>query len=210
MKNNEGEGFPDILAKTISAVFHPLFMPLYGMLIIFSAPTLLGYLPFEVKKMILLVVFINNILLPLMLLPIFRYRNIISSWTIDEQTERIIPLSVTTLLYLATTILIFRFPIPLFLKSFVLAAFIISLLITIISFRWKISIHAIGAGALIALVLILSLKLGSSLTSYLIPVIIVAGMVMSSRLKLNAHNPAQVWYGFLTGSLGLSLFMVFI
>lgn len=210
MKNNEGEGFPDILAKTVSAVFHPIFMPLYGMLIIFSAPTLLGYLPFEVKKLILLIVLINNVLLPLMLLPIYRYRNIISSWTIDERTERIVPLSVTTLLYLATTILIFRFPIPLFLKSFVLAAFILSLLITIISYRWKISIHAMGAGALIALVLILSFKLESSLISYLLPVIIVAGMVMSSRLKLNAHNPAQVWCGFLTGSLGLSLFMFFI
>jgi hypothetical protein len=38
-------------AKIISIVFHPLLMPVYGMAIIFSAPTLLGYLPFNVKKL---------------------------------------------------------------------------------------------------------------------------------------------------------------
>ena len=30
------------LAKTISIVFHPLLMPVYGMMIIFMAPTLWG------------------------------------------------------------------------------------------------------------------------------------------------------------------------
>jgi membrane-associated phospholipid phosphatase len=43
----------------------------------------------------------------------------------------------------------------------------------------------------------------------LICAIIVAGLVLSSRLKLNSHNPLQVWVGFLTGYLGVGLFMWF-
>jgi hypothetical protein len=209
-QNIEEKVFFDRVATIISAVFHPLFMPVYGMIIIFSAPTLFGYLPFQVKKILLFIVLVNNVVLPLALLPFFKYRNIISSWSIDERSERIIPLSMTTLLYLTTSFIIFRFPIPSFLKSFMLAAFFLSLIVTVINLWWKISIHALGAGALTALVLMLSFKLESPLIWYLIPVILASGMVLASRLKLNTHNPEQVWSGFLMGSLGMGTFMWFL
>lgn len=184
-------------------------MPIYGMIIIFSAPTLFGYLPFAVKKLLFLIVLINNVLLPLSLLPFFRYRNIISSWTVESRKERILPLLITTLLYSSTSFIIMKFPIPIFLKSFIFAVFFISLTVTIINFWWKISIHSAGAGALAALVLILSLKMYSPLMWYMIAAVIAAGLVLSSRIKLDSHNPQQVWAGFLTGSLGLGLFMWF-
>ncbi|MCE5346867.1 MAG: phosphatase PAP2 family protein [Bacteroidales bacterium] len=209
MGTDEEKDFLDKSAKTISVIFHPLLMPLYGMIIIFSGPTLLGYLPFNFKKLLFLIVLINNVLLPLSIIPFFIYKNIISSWTIENRQERIIPLLLTTLLYASTSFIIFRFPIPLFLKSFLLAAFFISLAVTVINFWWKISIHSVGAGALTALVLILSFKLDSSLVWYLISVIMISGLVLSSRLRLNAHNPSQVWSGYLIGCLGLGLFSWF-
>lgn len=196
-------------AKIISVIFHPLFMPVYGMIIIFSAPTLYGYLPFEVKKLLFLIVLINNVILPLSLLPFLKYRNIISSWTVENRRERIIPLLITTLLYASTSFIVMKFPIPVFLKSLIFAAFFISLAVTVINFWWKISIHSAGAGALSALVLILSLKMYSSLVWYLIMVIIAGGLILSSRLKLNSHSPQEVWLGFLTGSMGLGFFMWF-
>lgn len=209
MKSDETKYFTDDPAKVISVIFHPLFMPVYGLAIIFSAPTLFGYLPFAVKKLVFLIVLINNVLLPFSLLPFFRYRNIISSWSVENRRERIIPLLITTILYSATSFIIFRFPVPVFLKSFIFAAFFVSLAVTVINFWWKISIHSVGAGALTALVLVLSLKMYSPLDWYLIAVIIAAGLVLSSRLKLNSHTPQQVWFGFLTGYLGLGLFMWF-
>jgi len=208
----KSEGTIDFLikpAKIISVIFHPLFMPVYGMIIIFSAPTLYGYLPFEVKKLLFLIVLINNVILPLSLLPFLKYRNIISSWTVENRRERIIPLLITTLLYASTSFIVMKFPIPVFLKSFIFAAFFVSLAITVINFWWKISIHSAGAGALSALVLILSLKMYSSLVWYLIMVIIAGGLILSSRLKLNSHSPQEVWLGFLTGSMGLGFFMWF-
>jgi hypothetical protein len=197
-------------AKIIAMIFHPLLMPVYGMVIIFSAPTLLGYLPINVKKLLLLIMLVNNILLPLSLLPFFIQRKIITSWTISERKERNIPLIITTILYFATSFIIFRFPIPMFLKSFIYATTFLSLMVTVINFWWKISLHSVGSGALIGLVLLLSLKMLTPLDWYLISAIIAGGFVLSSRLKLNLHDPLQVWVGLLAGFFGLTFFMMFI
>jgi hypothetical protein len=198
----------DQLAKIIAVVFHPLLMPVYGMAIIFSAPTLFGYLPFNVKKLLLLIMLVNNILLPLSFLPFFIHRNVITSWAITERKERNIPLIITTILYCVTSFIIFRLPIPLFLKSFIFASAFLSLMVTVINLWWKISLHSVGAGALIGLVLMLSLKMLTPLDWYLISAIIAGGLILSSRLKLNLHNPQQVWVGLSAGFFGLTVSMI--
>jgi hypothetical protein len=73
----------DTLAMIVSVVFHPLFIPVYGIIIFFASPALMGYLPFEVKRLIFLIILVNNVVLPFSLVPFFRYRNIISSWSTD-------------------------------------------------------------------------------------------------------------------------------
>ena len=206
--NDRPKDFLDTLAKIIAIIFHPLLMPVYGLAIIFSAPTLLEYLPFNVKKLLILIMLVNNVLLPLSLLPFFIHRNIITSWTISEKKERNILLIITTVLYCATSFIIFRFPIPGFLKSFIFASAFLSLMVTVINFWWKISIHSVGAGSLIGLVLILSLKMLTPLEWYLILTIIAGGLILSSRLKLNLHNPQQVWVGLLAGFFGLTISMM--
>jgi len=208
MSTDEKPDFLNSLAKIFSVVFHPLLMLVYGMAIIFSAPTLFGYLPVQIKKLMFLIVLVNNVFLPVSLLPFFMHRGIISSWTVNERKERTIPLILTTLLYGVTSYIIFRYQIPLFLKSYIFSAFFLSLIVTLINLWWKISLHSVGAGALLGIVLILSLRTHTSLVEYLILVIITGGLVLSSRLKLNYHNPQQVWLGYLTGFLGLILFMI--
>lgn len=198
----------DIIAKIISAVLHPLFIPVYGLLIIFSAPTLFGYLPLEVKKILILVVLINNVLLPVSLLPWFRYRNIISSWTMIERKERVLPLFTTTLFYSITVYILMKFHIPLFIKSFILVATLLSVALTIINFWHKISIHSTGAGALLSLVIVLSIKMQVPLTWFLTASLLSAGLVMTARLWLNSHKPSEVWSGFLLGSAGCGIILM--
>jgi hypothetical protein len=45
---------------------------------------------------------------------------------------------------------------------------------------------------------------------YLMAVILVDGLILSSRLRLAAHNPSEAWGGFLTGFLGISLFILLV
>jgi len=207
METHEIKYFPDSLAKSVSAVFHPLVIPVYGLAIVFAAPTLMGYLPFEIKKILLLIVIVNNIMVPALMMPFFRHRNIITTWTIDDRKERAIPLLLTTLLYAVTFYIVSRFPVPSFMLSFFISAFLISLAATAINFFWKISVHSVGAGSLIALVMTLSNRMNTPLNWYLVTVVFIAGLILSSRLKLNSHSPAQVWAGLLTGFTGLLIFM---
>ena len=134
------------------------------------------------------------------------HRHIITSWTINERKERTIPLILTTALYGATSYIIFRYQIPFFLKSYIFSALFLSLIVTVINLWWKISLHSVGAGALLGIVLILSFRTHTPLIGYLIMVIIADGLVLSSRLRLNYHNPQQVWLGFLTGLAGVISF----
>ena len=207
METNKINYFPDAFARSVSAVFHPLFIPVYGLAIIFMAPTLMGYLPVEIKKILLLIVLVNNVMVPALMMPFFRHRNIITTWTIDDRKERTIPLVLTTLLYAISFYIVSRFQVPFFIQSFFISAFLISLAATIINFWWKISVHSVGAGAIIALVLTLSRRMDTSLMWYLVPAVIIAGLILSSRLKLNSHSPGQVWAGLLAGFTGLMLFM---
>jgi hypothetical protein len=199
----------DILAKAISMIFHPIFMPLYGMIIIFTAPTLFWYIPFTVKKILLFVIATNNILIPLSLMPFFRYRKIISSWFIEDRKERIIPLLSVSFFYSVTSVIIFRLQIPLFIKSFIFSAALIAIISTIINFWWKISLHSIGAGSITGLVIVLSMNMMVTLTWFLIPIILVSGLIISSRLRLNKHNSREVYLGFITGFAGMNLLMLF-
>jgi len=201
------KGISQTPAKIISLIFHPLLIPLYGLLIIFLAPTLFWYIPFKVKKILFLIVLTNNVFIPVSLLPFFRYRNIISSWLIETREERIVPLLAVSFFYSLTSVIIFRLQIPLFIKGYIFSVSIITVFATIINFWSKISLHSIGAGALNGIVIILSMRTHEQLIWFIVPVIIIGGLVLSSRLKLNLHNPSQVYPGFLTGFGGMILFM---
>jgi hypothetical protein len=205
---NKIQNTGNALAKTISVVLHPLFIPLYGLLIIFAAPTLIGYLPYAVKRTLLLIILINNVLLPFSFVPYLRIRNIISSWTLDSRKERTLPLIITSLFYSVTVFITYRYHIPAFIKSFFITVAFLAIAVTIINIRWKISIHSTGSGALVALVVVLSIKMHAPLTWFLITAIMSAGFVLTSRLWLNSHSPKEVWSGFLLGFICSALLLL--
>ncbi|NLA48227.1 MAG: hypothetical protein GX876_02060 [Bacteroidales bacterium] len=197
----------DRLAQLVSVLFHPLLIPVYGLMIIFTCPALYGYLPFQVKKIILFIVIINNVLIPLMMITYFRFRNLISTWTIEDRRERILPLVATTMFYAFTVYLIYRLHIPLFIKSYIICSAALVLAVTIINFWFRISLHATGCGAVTALVMVLSIRMQIPLTWLVVIVILVSGLVMSSRLWLRAHTSSEIWAGFLLGSAGSLLYL---
>jgi len=207
MMTDSPHNFTNTIAKIISVIFHPLLMPLYGLLIIFSAPTLFGYLPVTQKKIILFIILTNNVALPLSLIPYLKWRKLISSWTIDNRSERIIPMAITSFFYFVTLYVVLRFNIPVFIKAFILSAALLSFAVTVINFWWKISIHSVGAGALTSLIFVLSIKMYTPLTLFLMSSIIASGLILSARLWLNSHSPKEVWLGYLAGVAGMALLL---
>ena len=149
----------------------------------------------------------NNIALPLSLIPYLKWRKLISSWTIDIRSERIIPMAITSFFYFVTLYVVLRFNIPIFIKAFILSTALLSFAVTIINFWWKISIHSVGAGALTSLIFVLSIKMYTPLTLFLLSSIIASGLILSARLWLDSHSPREVWLGYLAGIAGMALLL---
>jgi len=192
-----------VSSQILSVIFFPGFLPIYGLLVIFNAPTLfaweLAVRYGSLKGIILLLAFVNMTVVPVAIMPLLKYKGIISSYTMNTRTDRIIPLAIGAVMYLATTIIYYSFQIPEIIRSFVLASTILALLITIITVKWKISVHSAGVGSLLATVMALSVRMFADLTVLWIIILLLSGMVMSARLYLNSHKPTQVYAGFSLG-----------
>lgn len=199
-------------AHIISFIFHPLLMATYGCLLLFFGFTDSIYFiftPLRVKLVITLTVFAFTFLLPVLNLLILYKMKYISSLKIEDRKERTFPLLISAFCYLGLFYLIYDFNIWPAIKLFVLGAGIGILITTIVNFWWQISAHMIGVGGMFGAMIALSIYLQMPLFFSLSACIIVAGFIGFARLILKAHNPAQVYVGFLTGlTLQLTLFML--
>lgn len=189
------------IAQVFSWSFHPLLMPTIGIMIMMFTDSYVSFIPFQAKKMMILLTAIGTFILPALMIPLFLLQGKISNIELDERKERIYPLALTSIFYLLTFILFLRIPVFSLVHSFILGVLLSVVAAFLISLRWKISTHMIGIGGLVALVLVLSFKLDLHLIYPLIGVLIAAGITGSSRIYLEAHTEGQVYAGFLTGFL---------
>jgi hypothetical protein len=71
-----------------------------------------------------------------------------------------------------------------------------------INIFWKISIHAIGAGAFVGLTMSMMRLSDYDLKFFLVVVILIAGLVGTARLIESEGKPDEIWAGYLTGFIG--------
>ncbi|MEZ5011781.1 MAG: phosphatase PAP2 family protein [Bacteroidales bacterium] len=205
MENEKRRGVDLYLSQGLSVLFHPAFLPVYGLLLIFNAPTFMVHLPYDIKRIIFLMATVNMTVVPLALMPLLKYRNMITSYGMETTRERVIPLTLGVMMYTVTTIIFFTYQIPVLIKSFMLASTVTSFIILVITFRWKISIHSAGMGGLLATAMALSVRMNADLRWVVMAIIFLSGVVMASRLYLRVHTPAQVYTGFVAG---FTVFMI--
>jgi hypothetical protein len=189
---------PEKLAKIVSAIFHPVFLPTFGFILIFSSGFYADVLTIEAKQFILLVVFFSTATLPLLAVAILAL-NSKFDFLMPNNRDRILPLLFTSLFYYVGFILLSRIHfIPVF-KLFMVASVILIVVLLLISFQWNISIHAAAAGAVTATVFAMSFRGGANPVFAVITVVLVSGLVATARLSLNKNNLLQVAAGYLLG-----------
>ena len=186
-------------AHILSFLFHPLFVTFYGLLILFHSSLYISYLPPSMKKWIYIIVGVNTAIVPLSITPIYLYRKIISSVQMESSNERIIPLIINAFLFYLTYYLLSRYNTPDVIRVYILAGAVCIFMAIIISWKWKISLHMIGIGALTGAVLSIAFRYRINLNLYFIVLIFISGLLGASRLQLNAHNPGQIYSGYLLG-----------
>lgn len=190
----------NLAAKIISSIFHPLIMPIIGVLIIFNTDSYINYaVPEELKKAVLILVGTSTFILPLLISLLLLNKKIINSLEMETQKERIIPYSFTIAFYVFTLYMLKQAPVPPIIFNFLVGATLSIIIAFVVNMKWKISAHMIGVGGLVGALLCVSILLEIYVTPYLILALLSAGLVGSSRLVLNAHTPSQVYAGFATG-----------
>lgn len=194
------------LASFISVIFHPLWIPSF-----FTAFLLVGvsyfntFIPTTFQWIIFGSVFITTFLMPAFMMFLFKRSGIISSYHMEEKEERFYPFLTTALFYYFSYSLIIKLGVPFLalITKFLLGGISLIIMVWLINLAWKISIHLTAMGGLTAgLFYLYYLGLIPSIWPLLF-LILSSGSVAAARLSLKAHSPAQIYFGYLLGVIGM-------
>jgi membrane-associated phospholipid phosphatase len=196
----------NVLARIISYVFHPLLMGTYLFaLMALLLPVALYPINSDSQLLFVGVYCVMSFILPILMISMLKVFGSVKSFTMENRQERVFPFIMILVLYLTFTyMLTFKnkigFEDNLF--KFVLIIDALVLVSTLITLFYKVSVHAIGIAGLAGILLPLNQQSDNELLLWVtIGVVVLAGVVMSARLQLNAHTPRQILVGALTGLL---------
>ncbi|MCB0555531.1 MAG: hypothetical protein KDD02_18435 [Phaeodactylibacter sp.] len=206
-----------MLARIISILFHPLLIVTYMLvLLLLINPYLFGVsrVGDQASKLLILQVFLSTFFIPAFAVAMLRFMGMIESMEMKTRQERIGPYIITGIFYLW----MFRnfldnSQIPTAFTSFMLGATIGLFLAFFINIFTKISAHAVGMGGLLGMVVItlllfsydtfsMNLPFGVfevSMSAVLAIAVLLAGLVGTARLLLQAHEPMDLYGGYLVG-----------
>ena len=197
----------NLLAKIVSFLFHPLLLATYMFgLFTFFLPAGLDPLKEDGHLNFVFLIFCVTFLLPALNLGIFKTFGSIKSLAMEERQERIIPFSFIAILYSAITYLFYSRTRVSFndnLLKFLLIIDVLVIIATLVTIFYKVSVHSMSIWAFIGIILPLNkLSEDGALFYPTIALIVIAGLVMTARLQLNAHTPREIMVG---GMLGFAI-----
>ncbi len=199
----------------ITWVFMPLMMPIYALLLILFVPAFqfdsnpnslqLFMYPIQLKWAILIAFFIFGVAAPGFSFMILHKKNMISTLEMDGKKERNLPLIITLiygiLLYL---ILMFKVGSGILPKYFfalpMSGSVVLGIMVYVNHFR-KISLHAAGVGILTGFIFAFCLGQVAYEFWIIIVSVLVSGLVISSRIYLQKHQPIEVILGYSISTL---------
>lgn len=214
------------LSNLISIVFHPLFILFYLLVILmYVNPYIFGISDNKQRIFIIISILINTVLFPVVSILMLKLVGFVSTLKMEDPKERIGPLIACSIFYLWLYINIKNVELaPPIYEGFVLASVIGLFVAFFINNFTKISLHGIGIGGFLGALFLIryyypddhlsfnlfntQISLGNDLM--LILGILIAGLVLFSRLYLKAHNKQDVYGGFLVGFVAQLIALRFI
>ena len=207
-------------AWIFSFVFHPLFILTYMVLILlWTNPFSFGWRHVAEADTLLIIVVMTSITLPAIAILMMKMLGWINDFRLETRHERIGPYIASGILYLTLYLHVTRADFPISLRVVTLGSLLALWVCFFLNNFIKVSLHAAGVGGLVTLVALTKLTFGYSQAQIGIPggvnvvlpldyimygVILIAGMVCTSRLILKAHNLKEVYLGFGIGVLGIT------
>ena len=185
-------------AKVLSVLFTPFYLPILGLLILFIF-SYLSLLPLTYKLFLLLMFYLFTVFLPTALIRFYRRYQ---GWTLIEpgsRERRAIPYVISIFSYLLCYYIMAATHVPHFMGSILIAALVIQVACAIINLFIKISTHTAAIGGVTGALLAFSVIFSFNPVWWLCIVLLLAGMVGTSRMILRQHSLRQVVLGYLAG-----------
>jgi hypothetical protein len=173
--------------------------------LIYATPGYYQYLDPKAKTLTLATVFVSNFLLPVVIVLLLKGLGFIDSIFLRTQKERIAPYMATIILFFWSWYVFYnRYSAPQNLRDTLQGMFYASIAASMFNIYFKISMHAIGMGGLVGMMVVLLFQ-GSLIG--ILPIalaVLAAGIVISARMITGDHLPGDMLSGFLVG-LGAQL-----
>lgn len=188
----------DRILKSISYIFHPLFMPLLGVLFYFyKSPR---FLPEEVMHAKIISISILTIILPILIYYLLKTLGKVETIYLRTTQERIYPLALNCIIILIVLIRILSQAQIIELYFFFVGILISTMACLLLAFfKFKASIHMISVSGLFMFFIALSIHFSINIVGTLALMSIVIGAVATSRLHTKAHNYKELILGFFVG-----------
>ena len=187
-----------LAAKVISIVFTPFYLPLLGLVLLFALSHL-SMLPATFKLQVLLLEYVFTALLPTLFIKLYRRMQGWSRIYLGQKERRMVPYLISIACYFTCYYVMNRLQFPRFMSNILMAALMIQLLCAVINIWWKISTHSAAIGGVAGALLAFSAIFIFNPEKWLSLVMIVAGLVGTSRMILRQHTLEQVVAGFAVG-----------
>lgn len=186
-------------AHGLSLLTHPLLMPVYILFCIFNIDSIFSFIPAAAKYYCYLVTVFSLLLMPLLSLPLFKRFRLISSYDLNVKQERVYPILVAVGFAFLGFWLISRVPYTNIVQQLYLVLVILLSGFSIVTLRWKMSMHMTAMGAVCGFLIVLGLKYAGDARLAFIFMLLSSGLTASCRLYLKTNDPYQLYAGFLFG-----------
>ncbi len=200
-----------IVAKLISYVFHPLFIPVYISWFVLKTNSYLFASLSDLQKSMLMGTFgLMYILFPLVSVLLMKALGFISSIHLKTQRDRIIPYIVCMIYYWWVWYVVNnRSELPREHAILSFAIFLASIGGLMANINMKVSMHAMAAGVMSAFVMLLGLSQDINLGIYISIAVLLAGIICTARFIDSDHTSKEIYVGLLIGILSLILAIKF-
>jgi hypothetical protein len=188
------------LARFLSFVLHPVLMPTYAIILVFVLNRYLDYTTtYATKAALFTVIIFNTLIMPVVITNILIKRKLIKSFYMEERHERNMPFITQAVLMMLAYYMLTQIGLPRLFYLLMLGAIASVLIVVIVNFRWKISIHMVGIGGITGMLFGLSSLFFLDLRIPIIISFLVAGILGTARLRMGSHQPSQIYVGYLVG-----------
>lgn len=208
-----------IFSKAIAVLFHPLFVVTYALLLLLLVnPYLFSFQDPKAKVVVIVLFFMLSFGFPFITIMMMKLMGFVKTLEMHNHRERIIPLAVTGAFYLWLFVNIRENSIiPPALRMFVLGATISLFLAFMINIVSKISLHTVGMGGLVMIVVLTRFLYSYEVFAITLPVVgvltihmnlliiitlLLAGLVGTTRHYLKAHELRDIYGGYVVGIIG--------